>query len=115
MSSHPIVTTEELACLLATPEQAVAQPYTAESRLANVGAALWLLKGLLVYVALQAFGTVALPMSYLVGRGVLEAMCAGVFWSTLRQPTRRHVTLGALQVGGTTLLMDLLILLALPG
>ncbi len=114
MSSHPIVTAEELACLLATQQPAVAMPHTAESRLANAGAALWLVKGLLVYLALQGLGTLALPLGYLVARGVLETLCAVVFWSTLRQTARRSITLGALLVGGTTLLMDLLILLALP-
>lgn len=118
MSSHPIVTAEELACLLAAPvaaqQPAAQQLDTAESRLANAGAALWLVKGLMVYLALQVFGAVALPLAYLVARGVLEGLCAVAFWSTLRQQARRGITLGALLVGVTTLIMDLLLLLALP-
>lgn len=118
MSSHPIVSAEELACLLAPPASAQVRATTHTTRhevlLANSAAALCLLKALVLYVAWQALHIDALPLGYLGGRGVLEVLCAAVFWSTLRQPPRRAITLGALLVGGTTLLMDLLMLLALP-
>jgi hypothetical protein len=118
MYSHPIVTAEELACLLSAPAVEPAQAVVIQDKndnaLANAGAALWLVKGLLVYMALQMFSLDALPLRYLWVRGALEVLCAGVFWHTLRQRSRRPVTLGALVVGSTTLLMDLLIVLALP-
>lgn len=118
MYSHPIVTAEELACLLTAPAAEALQPESTldkrETRLANAGAALWLVKGLLVYVALQMFSLEALPLRYLWARAALEILCAGVFWQTLRQHKHRSITLGALAVGGTTLLMDLMLLLALP-
>ena len=118
MYSHPIVTAEELSCLLSTsavePQQATPSLARSETLLANAGAALWLAKGLLLYVALQLFSLDALPLRYLWLRGALEVLCAGVFWQTLRQHKHRPVTLGALAVGTTTLLMDLMLLLALP-
>jgi hypothetical protein len=118
MYSHPIVTAEELACLLTAPAaealQPVSTPDKSETLLANAGAALWLVKALLVYVALQVFSLDAVPQRYLWARGVLELLCAGVFWQTLRQHKHRPVTVGALAAGGTTLLMDLMLLLALP-
>ena len=118
MYSHPIVTAEELSCLLSAPATEPQQPDArlarSETLLANAGAALWLAKGLLLYVALQLFSMDALPLRYLWLRGALEVLCAGVFWQTLRQHKHRPITLGALAVGGTTLLMDLMLLLALP-
>lgn len=118
MSSHPIVTAEELACLLAMPaaaqQQAVAPQGKAESLLVHAGAALWLGKVLFLYVVLQTIGMDALPLRYLGARMVLEALCAAVFWCTLRHPARRTCAVGALLVGGTTFMMDALVLLALP-
>lgn len=117
MSSHPIVTAEELACLLASsPVADRATPRTTdntEALLAQSGAALWLIKGLFLYMALQMLGLHTLPIHYLWARCALEVACCAVFWSTLRQPTRRAITLGALLVGATTLCMDALMVIAL--
>lgn len=116
MSSHPIVTAEELACLLAGPS--TVERHTTvdktEALLAQGGVGLWLVKGLFLYMALQMLGLQTLPIHYLWARCALEVLCCAVFWSTLRQPERRAITLGALLVGTTTLLMDMLMLFALP-
>lgn len=114
MSSHPIVTAEELACLLAKPSTVAHRTHSPENLLAQSGAGLWLLKGLFLYMAVQIWGLSTLPTHYVWVRCVLEVACCAVFWSTLRQPTRRPITLGALLVGSTTLCMDMLMLLALP-
>lgn len=116
MSSHPTVTAEELACLLPAPS--VAEQHSnadsSETLLAQSGAWLWLLKGLFLYVALQTLGLHTLPIHYVWVRCTLEVLCCAVFWSTLHQPARRTITLGALLVGSTTLCMDMLMVLALP-
>lgn len=116
MSSHPIVTAEELACLLPAPSMTERDTGTdpAEALLAQSGAGLWLLKGLFLYVALQSLGLHTLPIHYVWARCALEVLCCAVFWSTLRQPAHRMVTLSALLVGATTLCMDMLMVLALP-
>jgi hypothetical protein len=116
MSSQPIVTAEELACLLAPVANARAAAPSEDktsARLLHMGAALWLLKALLGYSALQVLAADTLPLSYLLSRGLLEAACALAFWGTLRQSQRRHISLGALQVSATTAVMDLLTLMAL--
>ena len=118
MSSQPLVTAEELACLLAASPAAARSVPTSidrtEALLSHGGAGLWLVKGVLLYVALQMLGLHTLPTHYLWARCALEVLCCAVFWSTLRQPARRTVTLGALLVGVTTLFMDILLVLALP-
>ncbi len=118
MSHPPLVSAEELACLLAAPPGATAaKPApadTAEALLGHGGAALWLTKGALLYLALQTLGLHTLPAPYLWARCAIEVLCCAVFWSTLRQPARRTLTLGALVVGATTLFMDVLLVLALP-
>ncbi|MBM3386629.1 MAG: hypothetical protein FJY36_03035 [Betaproteobacteria bacterium] len=116
MSKHPTVTAEELACLLPAPSLAeqIGQADRWERLLAQSGAGLWLLKGLLVYVALQTLGLNTLPAHYVWLRCALEVMCCAVFWSTLHQAEHRNITLGALLVGWTTLCMDMLMVLALP-
>lgn len=118
MSSPPLVTAEELACLLAAPPvSAAAKARSAdktEALLGHGGVALWLTKGALLYVALQTLGLHTLPTHYLWARCAIEVLCCAVFWSTLRQPARRSLTLGVWLVGATTLFMDILLVLALP-
>jgi hypothetical protein len=116
MPSHPTVTAEELACLLAgaSASDRATSRHTdnSEAWLAQCGAALWLLKGLFLYMVLQMLGLHTLPVHYLWARCALEVLCCAVFWSSLRQPARRAITLGALLVGATTLCMDVLMALA---
>ena len=119
MSSPPLVTAEELAGLLAAaPASARSCASTSidktEALLSHGGAGLWLLKGGFLYVALQMLGLHTLPIHYLWARCALEVLCCAVFWSTLRQPARRALTLGAMLVGVTTLFMDILLVLTLP-
>ncbi len=118
MSSQPLVSAEELACLLqagrpAAPVRPSRAP-ASKAWLAHLGAGLWLFKGLLACIALRAPGLHGLPGPYVWTRLALEALCCMVFWGALRQPARRHWAWGAALVGATTLLMDALMLLALP-
>ena len=118
MSSRPIVSAEELACLLQGDSAVTCvRPLAADRRevlLAQGGALLWLLKGLLLYVALQSLRLSSLPEAYVWARCALEVAGCAVFWSTLRQREHRAITLGAGLVALTTLCMDLLMWLALP-
>ncbi len=107
MSSQPIVTTEELSCLLSPSPAAAVQ-----TRLANLGMAIYLVKVLVAFTVWQAFSPEILPWRYLLLRGALEMACAAVFWATLQQRGQRTATCGALLVASTTLLLDLLSLLA---
>ncbi len=119
MPSQPLVSAEELACLLQAGSPTAAarpkRPPASEAWLAQLGAGLWLLKGLLIAgFALSASGLHGVSSPYLWTRLVLEALCCAVFWGTLRQPARQRWAWGAALVGATTMLMDALMLLALP-
>ena len=107
MSSQPLVTPEELSCLLSPSPAAAVQ-----TRLANLGMAIFLVKVLVAFTVWQAFSHEILPWRYLLLRGALELACAAVFWNTLQQRGQRTATCGALLVASTTLLLDLLSLLA---
>ncbi len=114
MPSQPFVSAEELACLLqAGGPTAAARPHRPLG-LAQLGAGLWLSKGLLVCFALSAPGLHGLSGPYVWTRLALEALCCAVFWGALRQPARQRWAWGAALVGATTMLMDALMLLALP-
>ncbi len=118
MPSQPLVSAEELACLLQAGGTTAAarpnRPPASEAWLVQLGAGLWLLKGLLAYFALRAPGLHGVSGPYLWTRLALEALCCAVFWGALRQPARQRWAWGAALVGATTLLMDALMLLALP-
>jgi len=107
MPSQPLVTAEELSCLLSPSPAAVAQ-----SRLVNLGAAIFLVKVLVAYTVWQAFSPEVWPWRYLLPRGTLEVACAAVFWSTVHHRRQRNATCAALWVVSTTLLLDLMSLLA---
>lgn len=107
MPRQPLVTAEELSCLLSPSPVAAAQ-----SRLVNLGAAIFLVKVLLAFTVWQAFSPDVWPWRYLLPRSALEVACAAVFWHTLQQRRQRTATCTALWVASTTLLLDLLSLLA---
>ena len=51
---------------------------------------------------------------YFFMRGALEMLCLSVFWGAALHPQGRAVARGAMLVASTTLVMDMLTLLALP-
>ena len=120
--SQPLITPEELQCLLgAAPATANAPADAALHPRHNVhtvhwGAALWLLKGLLLYWSLVSpeASSLANASRYLWMRGSLELLCLLVFWGAAVHPRGRKLAHGAMLVASTTSLMDLMTLLSFP-
>ena len=129
--AEPLITAEELQCLLGDRP---AREYLSRNRLLpqvkkpqspsilqtlQFGAVLWLLKGGLIYTLLISpdAATLASASRYLWMRGGLELLCLLVFTATCLRPQTKTRTLthGSLLVASTTLLMDAMSLLAVPG
>jgi len=112
--ANPLITPEELQCLLGGGATASGTP----SRLSalQVGLLLWGIKGLVLYGVFLSPEVPAMAHTghYLWLRGVLEMLCLAVFgWATQR-PHQASVAHSAVLVACTTLVMDVLSLLALP-
>ena len=121
--AKPLITPEELQCLLAcTPAHtgvagAFGSGMVLHAQSLHIGAALWLLKGVFLYAVLMSPEASQLLGSsrYLVLRGGLELLCLMAFWGAALHPRGRQVACASLLVASTTLLMDAMTLLALPG
>jgi len=120
--SQPLITPEELQCLLGAapatanaPADAAPQPRH-NGHTMHWGAALWLLKGLLLYWSLVSpeASSLASASRYLWMRGSLELVCLLVFWGAAAHPRGRKLAHGAMLVASTTCLMDLMTLLSFP-
>lgn len=118
--TQPLITPEELQCLLgAAPAIATADapPHPLHTtHTVHFGAALWLLKGLLLYWSLVSpeASSLASASRYLWMRGSLELVCLLVFWVAAVHPRGRKMAHGAMLVASTTSLMDLMTLLSFP-
>lgn len=127
--AEPLITAEELQCLLG---DLPAREYLRRNRLLpqvkkpqspsilqtlQFGVVLWLLKGVLIYAVLMSpeSASLASASSYLWMRGSLELLCLAVFTMTFRTHKSRTFANGSLLVASTTLLMDAMTLLAMPG
>jgi hypothetical protein len=118
--AEPLITPEELQCLLGGASARSDAPGThVWNNLQNVhfGAALWLVKGVFLYAVLMHADAANLMGSsrYLGMRGTLEILCLTAFWGACLHPRGRSVACGTMLVASTTLLLDAMTLLALPG
>lgn len=118
--AEPLITPEELQCLLGgAPARSEAPRIGFWNWLQNAhfGAALWLVKGVFLYAVLLHADAASLmgDSRYLWMRGTLELLCLTVFWGACLHPRGRSVAHGTMLVASTTLLMDAMTLLALPG
>jgi hypothetical protein len=118
--AEPLITPEELQCLLGgAPARSEVLGTSFWNNLQNIhfGAALWLVKGIFLYAVLMHVDAANLMSSsrYLWMRGTLELLCLTTFWVACMHPRGRSVAYGTMLVASTTLLMDAMTLLALPG
>lgn len=121
--AEPLITPEELQCLLRGPPARANKPHKPTYHFGlhtaslHFGAALWLVKGLFIYVVLMS--SEATPMldsgPYLWMRGSLELVCLLAFWAAVVHPQGRNFAMASLLVASTTLLMDVMTLLAFSG
>jgi hypothetical protein len=122
--AEPLITPEELQCLLGAAPASASAP-TREwagvtgfwQYLVHAGAALWLLKGLVLYAVLMSPEAANMVGSslYIGLRGGLELVCLSAFWGAALHPQGRMVAAASMLVASTTLLMDTMVLLAFAG
>ena len=115
--AEPLITTEEMQCLLggATVRSNLpARSLLAQLNSLHFGAALWLVKGVFLYAVLMSPDAANLVGSsrYLWMRGSLELVCLAVFWGASLHPRGRNAANASLLVASTTLLLDAMTLLA---
>ena len=114
--AEPLITTEELQCLLGAPVRSnlPARSLLAQLTSLHFGAALWLVKGVFLYAVLMSPDADNLVAStrYLWMRGCLELLCLAVFLGAYLHPRGRTVAFASLLVASTTLLLDAMTLLA---
>ncbi len=122
--TQPLITPEELQCLLGAVPGPVPVPVRGMGwsarlwqHLLHVGAMLWLVKGILLYAVLISPETASLVGSsrYFWLRGTLELACLSAFWVAALHPRGRSVAFASMLVASTTLLMDAMALLAFAG
>jgi hypothetical protein len=118
--AHPLITPEELQCLLGSAPARTGisgRNMGLHPQSLHVGAALWLLKGVFLYAVLMSPLAIQLVNSspYLALRGCLELVCLMAFWGAALHPRGHTVACASLLVASTTLLMDAMTLLALMG
>jgi hypothetical protein len=118
--TEPLITPEELQCLLggAPVRSNVSTPsLLAQLTSLHFGAALWLVKGVFLYAVLMSPDAANLVGSsrYLWMRGSLELVCLAVFWGASIHPRGRTAANATMLVAGTTLLLDVITLLAFSG
>lgn len=119
-SAKPLITSEELQCLLGgAPERSGLHNLRLRLGMhtAHWGAALWLLKGIVLFAVLMSPEAAHLAASsrYLGMRGGLELVCLAIFWLATLHPRGRTVARSTMLVASTTLLMDVMTLLAFTG
>jgi hypothetical protein len=118
--AQPLITPEELQCLLGSTSARSGKPGHSTGlhpQSLHVGAALWLLKGVFLYAVLMSPDASQLVNSsrYLALRGGLELVCVIAFWGAAIHPRGRTLAGASLLVASTTLLMDAMTLLAFAG
>jgi hypothetical protein len=118
MRTQPLITPEELQCLLgAAPDQArhsrALRPR--QWTLLHFGAALWLVKGIFLYAVL-----IGQPSTHLLGsglyvgmRGTFELACLAVFVACAMRPNGRSLAHASMLVGSTSLIMDAMTVLTI--
>ena len=115
--TEPLITTEELQCLLGGAHVRSKVPIRSLStKLTSLhfGSALWLVKGVFLYAVLISPDAAKLVDSsrYLWMRGSLELVCLAAFWGAPLHPRGRTMACASLLVASTTLLLDAMTLLA---
>lgn len=118
--TEPLITPEELQCLLGVTPARYSKPYKwvdhlgPYATLLHFGAALWLFKGLFLYAVLMSPEAAQLTGSspYLWMRGSMELVCLLTFWVAAVHPRGRTLAMACLLVAGTSMLLDLMTLLA---
>jgi hypothetical protein len=115
--AEPLITPEELQCLLGgAPVRSSTPKRTLLAQLPSLhwGAALWLVKGILLYAVLMSPEAAKLVDSshYLWMRGIMELVCLAVFWGASLHPRGQTLAWASLLVASTTLLLDAMTLLA---
>lgn len=118
--AEPLITPEELQCLLGGASvRSSARSHNLLAQLPSLhwGAALWLVKGILLYAVLMSPDAANLVGSnrYLWMRGLLEWACLATFWGATLHPRGRMLAWASLLVASTTLLLDAMTLLAFTG
>ena len=118
--SEPLITPEELQCLLGgapVRSNVPARSLVAQLTSLHFGAALWLVKGVFLYAVLMSpdADNLVASSSYLWMRGSLEFLCLAVFWGAPLHPRGRTAAGASLLVASTTLLLDFMTLLAFAG
>lgn len=117
--AEPLITPEELECLLGgvtAPPSPPTSSWLQSIQPLHFGALLWLVKGVCLYLVFLGPHNTAVAHAgrYFFMRGALEMLCLSVFWWAALHPKGRVVARGAMLVASTTLIMDMLNLLALP-
>ncbi len=117
--AEPLITPEELQCLLGGASAPAPQPasfWGQPLQPLHFGALLWLVKGVCLYLVFLSPDTAGLTSAgrYFWMRGALEMLCMTVFWGAALHPRGQSVARGTMLVASTTLIMDVLTLLALP-
>ncbi len=118
--AEPLITPGELQCLLGGAPVRSNMPnrsLLAQLPSLHFGAALWLVKGVFLYAVLMSPDAANLVGSsrYLWMRGLLELVCLAVFWGASLHPRGRTMACASLLVASTTLLLDVITLLAFSG
>jgi hypothetical protein len=117
--AEPLITPEELQCLLGgAPARSKVPTHSLLTQLPSLhfGAVFWLVKGIFLYAVLMSPEAANLVSSsrYLWMRGSLELIGLAAFWGASLHPRGRKVARTSLLVASTTLLMDVMTLLAFP-
>ena len=118
--AEPLITPEELQCLLGgapVRSNVPSRSLLAQLTSLHFGAALWLVKGVFLYAVLMSLDSANLVGSsrYLWMRGSLELICLTAFWAASLHPRGQMFACASLLVAGTTLLLDVITLLAFSG
>ncbi len=118
--AEPLITPEELQCLLGGAPVRSNMPnrsLLAQLPSLHFGAALWLVKGVFLYAVLMSpdAGNLVASIRYLWMRGLLELVCLAVFWGASLHPRGQMFACASLLVASTTLLLDVITLLAFSG
>lgn len=118
--AEPLITPEELQCLLGGAPARANKPHKGvafwgpHASTRHFGAVLWLVKGIFLYAVLMSPEAEPLVGSspYLWMRGSLELFCLVVFGAAAWHPRGHALARACLLVASTSLLLDLMTLLA---
>jgi hypothetical protein len=118
--AEPLITPEELQCLLGgapVRSNVPSRSLLAQLTSLHFGAALWLVKGIFLYAVFMSPDAAHLVGStrYMWMRGSLELLCLAAFWAASLHPRGQLFACASLLVASTTLLLDVITLLAFSG